>query len=177
MELTTCARPYARAVFEYAKNTGQLSEWDQMLSLCASVANYDSVNLMFCSPALTNDQQANAFLALCEGSISREVENFIRVLSENKRMPLLPVVEILFKQLKADEECSQDVSIISAFPLTEEQLKDLKKKVEVRLRRSIKLKTIIDSELIGGLIIKAGDLVIDGSLKTRLANLGEAMIS
>ncbi|MDP0587952.1 MAG: F0F1 ATP synthase subunit delta [Candidatus Endonucleobacter bathymodioli] len=177
MELTTCARPYARSAFEHAKKIGQLSEWAQMLSLCASVASYDSVNRLLCNPALTSHQQANAFLALCEGSTSREAENFIRVLSENKRIPLLPTIEMMFKQLKDDEECSQDVSIISAFPLADEQLKVIEKKIEARLGRSIKLTTVIGSELIGGVIIKAGDLVIDGSLRARLVKLGEAMIS
>ncbi len=177
MELTTCARPYARAAFEHARQAGQLSEWARMLLLCANVARQDSVDLLLNKPSLTGEQQADAFLAICEGSLSSEVENFIRVLSENRRIPLLPEIHTLFEQLKAEEERSLDVSVTSAFPLTEDQLSALAKKVENRLGRSVKLNTQIDKDLIGGVIIKAGDLVIDGSLRARLTKLADAMIS
>lgn len=177
MELVTCARPYARAVFDYAKQANQLAEWARMLSICTSVASTSNVNSLLGNPALTGIQQAKVFLTLCEGSLSREVENFINILSENKRITLLPHIELLFKQLKAEEESSQDVTIISALPLTQEQLEELRKKVGVRLNRSIKLTAKIDKSLIGGVIIKAGDLVIDGSIRARLIKLADAMVS
>lgn len=177
MELTTCARPYARAAFEHARQAGQLPEWADMLALCARVTCQGNVQRLLNRPSLTCEQQADAFLSLCQGHLSRELENFIRILSENRRIPLLPQIEALFGQLKAEEERSQDVSITSAFPLTEAQLTVLENKVETRLGRRVKLNTRIDSDLIGGVIIKVGDLVIDGSLRARLAKLADAIIS
>ena len=177
MELTTCARPYARAAFKHAKQTGLLSEWAKMLSLCANVACHDSVAQLLNNPALTGKQQSAAFLALCEGALSKEAENFIRVLSENKRIDLLPEIKTLFEQLKAEEERSQEVSVTSAFPLTKDQLDKLAIKIEARLGRSVRLNPQVDRDLIGGVIIKAGDLVIDGSLRARLTKLADAMIS
>ena len=177
MELTTCARPYARAAFEHARQAGQLSEWSQMLSLCAAVASDDNVVRLLNNPSLTGKKQAEAFLALCEGSLSKDVENFIHVLSDNKRLELLPAIDILFDELKAEEERSQDVSVTSAFPLSSEQEAALAKKIEARLGRSVTLNTQIDKSLIGGVIVRAGDLVIDGSLRARLTKLADAMIS
>ena len=78
MELTTCARPYARAAFEHARQSGQLSEWANLLSLCAYVASQNSVERLLNNPAFTGEQQADAFLAVCEGSLNKAVKNFIR---------------------------------------------------------------------------------------------------
>ena len=177
MELTTCARPYARAVFEYAKQKGALSQWSKMLSLCATVACHEQVIKLFANPALSGEQQAKAFMSLCEGSLTKEMDNYIMVLSENKRISLLPVIYVLFEELKAEEERFQDVSVFSAFPLSQEQKDQLATKVEARLGCRVKLSTEVDNSLIGGVIIKAGDLVIDGSLRTRLLKLGDAMVS
>ncbi len=177
MELTTCARPYARAAFEHARQVGQLSEWSQMLSLCASVVSFDNVVSLLSNPSLTGKKQAQTFLALCQGSLSDDVENFIHVLSVNKRLALLPAIDTLFNELKAEEERSRDVSVTTAFPLSSEQWDALAKKIEARLGRSVILNTQIDKNLIGGVIIRAGDLVIDGSLRARLKKLADAMIS
>lgn len=177
MELTTCARPYARAAFEHARGAGQLSQWSKMLSLCAGVVRFDNVVSLLSNPSLTGKKQAQTFLELCQGSLSNDVENFIHVLSENKRLELLPVIDTLFNELKAEEERSQDVSVTTAFPLSSEQRDTLAKKIEVRLGRSVTLNIQIDKSLIGGVIIKAGDLVIDGSLRARLTKLADAMVS
>ncbi|MDD7804089.1 MAG: F0F1 ATP synthase subunit delta [Endozoicomonas sp. (ex Botrylloides leachii)] len=177
MELTTCARPYARAAFEYAKQQGTLSQWSTMLSLCASIACHKKVISLLVNPALSGKQQLKTFLGLCEGYLTKEMNNYIAILADNKRINLLPVIYALFIQLKAEEERSQEVSVISALPLTQDQVDQLAIKVETRLGRRVKLNIKIDSSLIGGVIIKAGDLVIDGSLRARLAKLAEAMIS
>ena len=99
-----------------------------MLSLCASVACHEKVISLFANPALSGQQQAKAFLALCEGSLTKEMDNYITILSENKRISLLPAIYVLFEQLKAEEERSQDVSVTSAFPLTQDQTDQLAKK-------------------------------------------------
>ena len=177
MELTTCARPYAKAAFEYACKASALSEWAQMLLLCSSVTQTDKVQEMLANPGLSGAQQADLFLGLCEGPLDRHVENFIRVLSDNRRITLLPEIERLFVKLKAEEERVQEVEVTSAFPLSDEQQGKLAEKMKARLGCSVRLNTGVDSDLIGGVIVKAGDLVIDGSLKARLTKLADTMMS
>lgn len=86
MELTTCARPYAKAAFKIAKEHDQLFEWSQMLTLCASVSRREAVGRMLKDPSTTGDMKADAFIKLCEGSLSVEVENYIRILTNKKRI-------------------------------------------------------------------------------------------
>ncbi|OED46602.1 F0F1 ATP synthase subunit delta [Endozoicomonas sp. (ex Bugula neritina AB1)] len=177
MELTTCARPYAKAAFEYARQASALNEWAQMLSLCVSVSQDEKVKQMLSNPGLSGVQQADIFLDLCQGELNSHGENFIRTLSENRRLSLLSEIELLFVQLKAEEEKAQDVDVTSAFPLTKIQQNKLAEKMKARLGCSVRLNTEVDSRLIGGVIVKAGDLVIDGSLRARLTKLADTMMS
>lgn len=177
MELTTCARPYAKAAFEYARDVSRLSEWSDMLSLCASVTAYQKVVDMLGNPQLSGVQQADAIIGLCQGSLDKPFENFLRVLSEHHRLQLLPEIVVLYAQLKAEQERSRQVQVTSAYPLSQEQQDKLAEKMAVRLGRSVHLVTEIDSSILGGVIVKAGDQVIDGSLRARLSKLADAMIS
>ncbi len=177
MELTTCARPYARAAFEYARQASALNDWARMLSLCASVSQDGKVQQMLNNPGLSGAQQAKVFLSLCDGELDSHAENFVRTLSDNRRLSLLADIELLFAQLKAEEEKTQEVDVTSAFPLTEAQQSSLAEKMKARLGCSVRLNTQVDSDLIGGVIVKAGDLVIDGSLRARLTKLADTMMS
>ena len=177
MELTTCARPYAKAAFKLAKQLDQLDQWSEMLTLCASVSRRDAVDKMLNDPATNADMKANAFIALCDGSLTKEVENYLRILTGKKRISLLPQIDALFEQMKAKDQGYQDVVVASAFPLTQQQQEDIARKVSQRLGRSVRMHTRVDSDLIGGVVVKAGDLVIDGSVRTRLNKLADAMMS
>nr|WP_306671474.1 F0F1 ATP synthase subunit delta [Endozoicomonas sp. ONNA2] len=177
MELTTCARPYAKAAFEYARDASQLSQWSDMLSLCASVSAYRKVVEMLGNPRLSGARQADTIIGLCQGDLDRPFENYLRVLSEHRRLQLLPEITALYSQLRAEEERSQQVQVTSAYPLSQEQQDKLAEKMAARLGRSVHLVTAIDNSILGGVIVKAGDLVIDGSLRARLSKLADAMIS
>ncbi|WP_257282974.1 F0F1 ATP synthase subunit delta [Endozoicomonas sp. SESOKO1] len=177
MELTTCARPYAKAAFEYARDASRLSEWSDMLSLCASVTAYRKVVEMLGNPQLSGAQQAETIIGLCQGELDKPFENYLRVLSEHRRLQLLPEIAALYARLRAEEERSQQVLVTSAYPLSQEQQDKLAEKMAARLGRSVQLVTEIDSSILGGVIVKAGDLVIDGSLRARLGKLADAMIS
>ena len=177
MELTTCARPYARAAFTLAKELSQLDQWSEMLTLCASVSRRDAVSILLDDPATSADMKADAFIALCEGSLTKEVENYLRILTEKNRISLLPQIDALFEQMKAKDQGYQDVVVASAFPLTQQQQDNIARKVAERLGRSVRMHTRVDSDLIGGVIVKAGDLVIDGSVRTRLNKLADTMVS
>ena len=177
MELTTCARPYAKAAFKLARELGQLDEWSQMLTLCASISCRDAVDKMLSDPSLNTGEKAKSFVGLCEGSLSDDVKKYIRILSDKKRLSLLPQIDALFEQMKAKHQGYQDVVVASAFPLTEKQQEDISRKVSERLGRAVRMHLRIDKNLIGGVVVKAGDLVIDGSVRTRLGKLADAMIS
>ena len=177
MELTTCARPYAKAAFEYARNESLLARWSEMLSLCASVTAYQKVVDTLSNPQLSGEQQADIIIGLCQDSLDKSFENYLRVLSEHRRLQLLPEIAVLYAQLRAEEERSQKVHVTSAYPLSSEQQEKLAEKMAARLGRSVQIETEIDSSIIGGVIVKAGDMVIDGSLRARLNKLADAMIS
>lgn len=177
MELNTCARPYARAAFEYARSAARLTEWSAMLSLCASVCSFTKVNNMLSNPRLSGAEQAQTMIDLCHESLDSPFKNFLRILSEHRRLILLPGIAALYARLQAEEERSQQVLVVSARPLSQQQQDRLAEKMAARLGCSVRLETEIDSSILGGVIVKAGDLVIDGSLRARLSKLAEAMIS
>lgn len=177
MELTTCARPYARAAFEYARDAGRLSEWSAMLSLSAGVCSYPNVAGLLSNPRLSGGEQAQTIIDLCQESLDGPYTNFLRILSEYRRLMLLPEIATLYARLQAEEERSQQVLVISAMPLSQQQQDQLAQKMAARLGCSVRLETEIDDSILGGIIVKAGDMVIDGSLRARLGKLAEAMIS
>lgn len=176
-ELSTLARPYARAAFEYARNAGELTQWAEQLATAAAVASDSVVEGMLGDPALTAQQQAKTLSDICGDSIGAQARNFVAILADNKRLPLLPEIYNLFEQYKANQEKSVDVEVISAFDLADEMRDKLARGLGAKLEREVKVRTSTDSNLLGGVLIRAGDLVIDGSVRGRLNKLAEAMNS
>ena len=177
MELTTCARPYAKAAFQYALNQSALEAWSGMLKNGAAVVQNDKISALLGLPSLTTRQKADAFIKVCGDSLDNGGQNFVRVLAENQRITLLPQIAELFEAFKAEQEHSIDAQVASAFPLSEAQLNTLTEKLKNKLSSEVRLSSTVDPELIGGVVIRAGDLVIDSSVKTRLAKLAHAMLS
>jgi F-type H+-transporting ATPase subunit delta len=176
-ELTTLARPYAKAAYEYAQSQKKLTEWSAMLGLAAAVSSDETVRLVLMAPRLTSDEKARTFIEVCGDKFDAKVQNYIRVLAENNRLLLLPEIAELFELYKAEQEQSVDVEVASAFALTNEQQDKLAKVLSARLSREVRLHATEDSSLIGGVIIRAGDLVIDGSVRGKIAKLAEALKS
>jgi F-type H+-transporting ATPase subunit delta len=176
-ELSTIARPYAKAAFEYARDKGALSQWAEQLATASAVTRDEVMKSVLDDPALTAEQLALAFTDVCGDALGAEARNFIAVLAANKRMALLPEICSLFAQYKANQEKSVDVEVVSAFDLddvTRDKLADVLGK---KLERQVKVRTSTDSNLLGGVLIRAGDLVIDGSVRGRLNKLAEALNS
>lgn len=176
-ELSTLARPYARAAFEYAREAGKLAQWQQELATAAAVAADDAVATVLADPGLTAQQQASTLCEVCGDAIGSEVKNFVSILADNKRLPLLPEIFEQFEQFKANQEKSVDVEVISAFDLADEMRDKLARGLGAKLEREVNVRTSTDSGLLGGVLIRAGDLVIDGSVRGRLNKLAEAMNS
>ncbi|MEH6580610.1 MAG: F0F1 ATP synthase subunit delta [Halioglobus sp.] len=176
-ELSTLARPYAKAAFEYARDKNALTEWFEQLATAAAVTMDSTMEAVLNNPSMTAEQQAHTVSEVCGDALSPEVGNFIAILASNKRLALLPEIYSLFEQYKANQEKSVNVEVVSAFELadaTKDKLADVLKK---KLEREVKVSTSTDNDLLGGVLIRAGDLVIDGSVRGRLNKLAEAMNS
>lgn len=172
-ELTTLARPYAKAAFEYARETKDLDGWSSSLALVAAVSQDDVVAKLLDSPTLTAEQKATALTDLCGDKLQAKVKAFISVLAENKRLDLVGQIYSLFENLKAQQEKFSDVQVISAFALDSAVEQSLSDKLKTVLLSDVALKTDVDKSLIGGVIVRSGDTVIDGSVKGRLNKLAE----
>jgi F-type H+-transporting ATPase subunit delta len=176
-ELSTIARPYAKAAFEYARDNSALSQWAEQLATAAAVAQDAGMKSVLDDPALTAEQQARTFTDVCGEALGGEARNFIAVLASNKRLALLPEIHSLFAQYKANQEKSVDVEVVSAFDLADATRDKLADVLGKKLERQVKVRTSTDSDLLGGVLIRAGDLVIDGSVRGRLNKLAEALNS
>ena len=174
-ELSTLARPYARAAFEYADTESALDAWQQELQLIAAVVADPSVQVLLADPAMTTEAQGEAFLALCGDELGATRQRFVRVLAENRRLGLAPEILLQFAQLKAQREQSVDVEMVSAFDVPDQVRDRVAQALSKRLDRQVVITTETDSSLLGGVLIRAGDLVIDGSVRGRLNKLAEAL--
>lgn len=174
-ELTTLARPYARAAFEVARADGDLQQWAQSLSACAGLVGDEKVEALLASPALTDEQKSSAIVNLLGELSTPKFKNFLAILAENKRIPLMPFISEIYSQMKAQFEKAVEVTVDSAFPIADSMMLTLTDSLSATLQREVKLSSEIDQDLLGGVVIRAGDTVIDASVKGRLAKMAEAV--
>ncbi|HDZ58350.1 MAG TPA: F0F1 ATP synthase subunit delta [Pseudomonas xinjiangensis] len=175
--INTLARPYAKAAFEFAESANKLDAWSGMLAVAGAVVSDAAFAYRVRNPALTGERKAEDLLMVCEGVVDAEFGNFIRTLAEHDRLPLIPVIAELYEQNKAEHDRSIDVQVESAFELNDDQQKTLATALSKRLDRTVTPHVTINPALIGGVLIRAGDLVIDGSVRGKLAKLAEALKS
>jgi F-type H+-transporting ATPase subunit delta len=173
--LTTLARPYASAAFEYALENDALSEWDEMLKNAAYIVENPAIKTLLRSPAVTAEQMVDLFDTVLAKVLDRQKKNFIDLLAANKRLPLLPDIAALFENLKAEYEKTVTVSVVSAVSLDEAYQQKLVKSLTKRLQRQVSLQCEVDPALLGGAVITAGDRVIDGSIRGKLNRLFESL--
>ena len=168
---TTIARPYARAAFSVASAGKQLGPWSDALRNAAAVVQDERVQNLLGNPRVTPQQLSQLVSEIAGTQIGEEGRSFVQSLAENRRLARLPEISTLFDALKDAEEGVIDVTVTSAAPLAEEQQRTLKEALARRLKREVRLHTATDAALIGGAVIRAGDLVIDGSLRSRLERI------
>jgi F-type H+-transporting ATPase subunit delta len=175
-EAITMARPYAQAAFLFANTHHMLKDWSEMLSLLAAVADDAGIRELIDSPHVTETQLADLFIQIGGEHINEKCANFIRVVSANGRLKLLPEIAALFEVQRRDAEGTVQAQLVTAFPASESQQAAIIASLRKRLGREIELSCSTDAELLGGAIIRAGDLVIDGSVRGKLQRLGTALI-
>lgn len=174
-EVSTVARPYAKAAFEYAQEKGVLTEWSDMLALASAVAANEDMLKVLESPSLTAEQKAQTFVDVCD--LGDDAKNFVSTLADNKRLSALPAIAAMYEELKAAKDQAIDVSVVSAYELTAEQESKLVETLKNKWQKDISIETQVDASLIGGVIIRAGDVVIDNSVRGKLAKVAEAVNS
>jgi len=166
----TLARPYARAAFELAKGENATAEWSAKLGLATQIADQSAVRDLIGSPKLKAADRIGLFLPEGEAD-SSSFARFLGLLEANQRLPLLSEIGSLFEELRADHERTLRVHIRSALPIEAAQQQQLAGALSRRFDRSITLQIAIDPELLGGAVIEAGDVVIDGSLRGKIARM------
>lgn len=174
-ELTTLARPYARAAFEVAQSDNQLPQWLDALTTASAVVSHDKVKALLDSPGLTAAQKSDAIIEVLGKLSNPKFGNFLITLTENKRLSLLPFIRELFIELKSRYERISEVSVSTAYPISDELMKKLTGALVEALQHEVKISSSVDESLLGGVVIRAGDTVIDGSVKGRLAKLAETV--
>jgi len=174
-EAITVARPYAQAAFMFANSHHTLKDWSEMLGLLAGVSVDDDMHELIESPHVSTAQLADLFIKVGGERLNEKCANFVRVLSANGRLSLLPEIATLFEIQRRDAEGTIQAEMITAFAATEAQQADVVESLRKRLGCEVELSCSIDTGLIGGAVIRAGDLVIDGSVRGKLERLGSAL--
>lgn len=174
-ELITAARPYARAAFDVATAHSEKEKWTKMLNFMTIVAHDPTMRAVLDSPKLSPQQSAEVFISVCGEKITDRGKNFINLLAENDRIVLLPEIAVLYHHYRSEAESTVEAEVISANEINDSQLEKIAASLKQRLGKEVRLTSRIDATLIGGAIIRAGDLVIDGSVRGRLDKLSTAL--
>lgn len=168
---TTVARPYARAAFQEAQAASRLGPWSDALHVAAAVVVDPRVEALLGNPRVSSSELARLVIDIAGAQLGEHGANFVQTLADNHRLAYLPEISTLFDELKDETEKIVDVTVTSAAPLDESQRKTLTAALERRLKRAIRMQCHTDPTLIGGAVLQAGDLVIDGSLRTQLSRI------
>ncbi len=175
-EMITVARPYAKAAFDFAVEHHSIECWQSMLAFAATVARNEQMTGLL-SGALAPEALSAFFIGVCGDQLDEQGQNLIKVMAENGRLTALPAVLEQFIQLRNAYEATAEVDVISASALSDSQLTNISAAMEKRLSRKVNLNCKIDKSVMAGVIIRAGDLVIDGSVRGRLERLADALQS
>jgi len=181
-ELRTIARPYAAAAFDIANNTETLSEWSVFLKKSSELLDQEVIKTIIKTPGLNKSTISEVFFELCTAETDSDeskqlFSNFLNVLSENKRLNTLKMVSNQFEQKKQQAEQTSEVFLTSAAKLPEDDVEQIKQALSKKLGKNIKLNSSVDETLIGGAVVKIGDHMIDGSVRSQLKKMTRFLIN
>ena len=174
-ESATIARPYANAAFAMAKRDEALAHWSQALSTLAAASGDQKVRAMLDSPEISDEEKASRLSEICSDELDERTIQFVHVLAQNKRLGILSEIQGQFELLLAAEQQVLDVAITSAYPVSDKEAGMLSQSLAAKYAKEVNLTTDVDEGLIAGAIIRAGDTVIDGSLRGKLDKLTETL--
>jgi F-type H+-transporting ATPase subunit delta len=170
-EEITVARPYAEAAYRLAMESGRLADWSRMLAFAAAAVADPQMQAVIGNPKFTADVQKRIFLAVCDRHLDDQGKNLVALLIDNRRLLLLPAIREQFERLKAEHGGVLEATIVTAFPLADADRRDLIGRLEAKFNRKVDATLSVDPELIGGIRIVAGDVVIDASVRGQLQNM------
>jgi F-type H+-transporting ATPase subunit delta len=174
-EVATIARPYAQAAFDQAQKQGDLKGWSGVLESVKCVMQNAEVLALVNNPKVSVAKIESLMLSLAGTGLTQQQQNFVRVLAENRRLVVAPEISAMYELLRAEAEKAIDVTVSSAFDLSDAQQQKIIVALKTRMGRDIRLSCKLDKTLVGGIVIRAGDKVIDGSARTRLSDLTNAL--
>lgn len=174
-DISTLARPYAKAVFELAQAEGRFEDWQKMLDTLAAIAANEDIQFMLKDPRVSTEVHAEVFLKaagdVMTGASGGKGNNFVRVLARYRRLAALPAIAEDFTWMRAEAENTVQAELRTAVAASDKQVADIKAALVKRLGRDVELTAAVDEEIVGGAIIRAGDLVIDDSVRGKLERL------
>jgi F-type H+-transporting ATPase subunit delta len=174
-ELSTLARPYAEAVFKTAIENKSVPKWSDMLEFLSVVMQDKEMTKVVINPKVNHEQLTQLLLDICQDQLSKEGVNFLKLLVQNDRLILAPQISELYESFKAEHEGYVDVEVISAYALSKDEQKKFATMLEKKLDKKVHITSSIDKTLIGGFLAKAGDKVIDGSIRGQLQQLAKKL--
>ena len=174
-EKSTIARPYAQAFFEVARSKGILPQMADALDAAAIAATDRAFVGLVGDPSVSKENLAALIIGVCGEDVGEEFSSFMKLLAENGRLDVLPQISELFNAYRSEEEQTVEAEVISAVELSAAQKKKISESLKKRLGRKVTLQCHLDESIIGGAIIRAGDLVVDGSVTGQLNKLTQAL--
>jgi len=174
-ELATLARPYATAAFKRAKETDTTSKWSESLAFLAAVMQNPQIIRAAANPVANKDRFIKALLDLCEEKLDGEGENLVRLLVANRRLTLVNLISEQFEQFRAEDEGYIVADVSTAYPLDDAEIDQITTVLQQTLEKQPRLNVQIDETLIGGVLIKAGDRVIDASVRGQIQRLAKRL--
>jgi F-type H+-transporting ATPase subunit delta len=174
-ELATLARPYASAVFKRAKESKATAKWSDNLAFMSAVTSNSDMATLISNPKVKKDKLTELLLGVCQDKVDKESANFLKLLIQNNRLSLLSDIAKQFEALKAEDEGYIGVEVLTAFPFDKDDEKKFAATLEKKLNKKIHMNVAIDKSLIGGVLVRAGDRVIDGSIKGQLDSMRKAL--
>ncbi len=174
-ELTTIARPYAQAVFKHAQENDSFDQWSDMLESASSVVQDSAMCEAMASARLSREQIISMLIDVCADALNDQGRNLIRLLDENDKLTLLPEIATVYEQYRAEAEQTVEAKMVSAYPVSESQQEMIAAALAKRLGSKVSLDVSVDQTLLGGAVIRAGDMIIDGSVQGKLNKLASTM--
>lgn len=169
------ARPYAQAVFELARDSNRYDEWSDSLETLTQIMSNSDLDALIHSPRINRDQIIDIVLEIGGDALDEHTQNLVRILGHYRRLPMVPQIAEQFEFLRAEEEGIIEAELETAYEIDEAQQKVLTEALQSRLGRKVRLLYRVNKDLIGGVVIRAGDWVIDGSLRAQLAKLSSSL--
>ena len=174
-EAITVARPYAMAAWRHAESNGKVDLWSEMLALMADIVRNETMAKIVGDPRVDAGQLSRLMLDICGGRLNKEAESLVRILVENGKLGLMPEIASVYASLKSEAGGAVDATVLAAFPVNAKLEQEIAAAMQKRLNREMNFTTEEDKSLLGGVVIRVGDMVIDASIKGQIEALANEL--